>query len=120
MPKKPFLGMNGVGKNATGHGGTVYGFGKEAEKAAAGLPLVRLYPRQEEILRLMYKGQSNKEMARVLDLSVGTVKNHVAAILHAFNVNSRSKAVKVAIEGGYIHSRPVGDDALPFPDAPSE
>jgi hypothetical protein len=30
LPKKPFLGMNGVGKNATGHGGTVYGFGKEA------------------------------------------------------------------------------------------
>jgi len=35
LPKKPFLGMNGVGKNATGHGGTVYGFGKEAEKTAA-------------------------------------------------------------------------------------
>jgi hypothetical protein len=35
LPKKPFLGMNGVDNNATGHGGTVYGFGKETKKAAA-------------------------------------------------------------------------------------
>jgi hypothetical protein len=41
LPKKPFLGMNGVGKNATGHGGTVYGFGKEAKKAAAEGPKAR-------------------------------------------------------------------------------
>jgi len=35
LPKKPFLGMKGAGKNATDHGGTVYGFGKEAEEATA-------------------------------------------------------------------------------------
>jgi hypothetical protein len=33
LPRKPFLGMNGVDNNVTGHGGTVYGFGKEAQEA---------------------------------------------------------------------------------------
>lgn len=92
----------------------------QAEKTAASLPLVRLYPRQEEILRLMYKGHSNKEMAKILELSVGTVKNHVAAILHAFNVNSRSKAVKVAVEGGYVFSLPAGEDGPDSPVSPGK
>jgi hypothetical protein len=33
LQEKPFLGMNGVDNNATDHGGTVYGFGKEAKEA---------------------------------------------------------------------------------------
>jgi hypothetical protein len=35
LPKKPFLGMNGECVNATRHGGTAYGFGKETKEAAA-------------------------------------------------------------------------------------
>jgi hypothetical protein len=35
LPKKPFLGMKGWWLNTTLHGGTVYGFGKEAQEAAA-------------------------------------------------------------------------------------
>jgi len=62
---------------------------------------VRLSPRQEEILCCMFKGLSNKEIARTLELSLGTVKNYVASILLAFNVNSRSSAVMAAIRSGY-------------------
>lgn len=62
---------------------------------------VELSPRQREVLSLILRGRSNKEIARDLDISLGTVKNHVAAILHAFNVNSRAKAALAAIRHGF-------------------
>lgn len=72
---------------------------------------VRLSPRQEEILYLILKGLSNKEISNSLDITLGTVKNHVAAILHAFNVNSRSKAAMAAIHSGF--KKPRTSDELP-------
>lgn len=63
--------------------------------------VVELSPRQREVLSLVLRGRSNKEIARDLDISLGTVKNHVAAILHAFNVNSRAKAALAAIRHGF-------------------
>ncbi|ABC24024.1 LuxR C-terminal-related transcriptional regulator [Rhodospirillum rubrum] len=56
----------------------------------------RLTPRQGEVLRLLGQGKSNKEIARVLDLSEGTVKLHVTAILKALGVNNRTGAVIAA------------------------
>jgi DNA-binding NarL/FixJ family response regulator len=45
---------------------------------------------------LLAQGKSNKEIARVLKLAEGTVKLHVTAILRAFNVNNRTRAVVAA------------------------
>jgi DNA-binding NarL/FixJ family response regulator len=53
----------------------------------------KLTPRQTEVLGLLLRGQSNKLIARELDLSVETVKDHVAAVLRALGVNSRTQAV---------------------------
>jgi DNA-binding NarL/FixJ family response regulator len=53
----------------------------------------RLTPRQTDVLGLLLRGQSNKLIARELDLSVETVKDHVAAVLRALGVNSRTQAV---------------------------
>lgn len=50
-------------------------------------------PRQTDVLALLLKGQSNKLIARSLNLSVETVKDHVAAVLRALNVSSRTQAV---------------------------
>jgi DNA-binding NarL/FixJ family response regulator len=58
-----------------------------------GLPGVKLTPRQTDVLGLLLRGQSNKLIARELDLSVETVKDHVAAVLRALGVNSRTQAV---------------------------
>ncbi len=55
-----------------------------------------LTPRQREVMDLLARGQSNKEIARVLNLAEGTVKLHVTAILKAFNVNNRTRAVVAA------------------------
>ena len=52
-----------------------------------------LTPRQTEVLGLLLKGQPNKLIARELNLSVETVKDHVAAVLRTLGVASRTQAV---------------------------
>jgi DNA-binding NarL/FixJ family response regulator len=52
-----------------------------------------LTPRQAEVLGLLLQGLPNKLIARQLNLSVETVKDHVAAVLRALNVSSRTQAV---------------------------
>ena len=52
-----------------------------------------LTPRQTDVLFLLLQGQTNKQIARELKLSVETVKEHVAAVLRTLNVNSRAQAV---------------------------
>lgn len=55
-----------------------------------------LTPRQIDVLRLLVKGLSNKLICRELNLAMGTVKSHVAAILLALDVNSRAEAIAAA------------------------
>lgn len=52
-----------------------------------------LTPRQREVLDLVVEGLSNKEIAEHLDLAEATVKVHVTAILRAYGVNNRTKAI---------------------------
>ena len=61
----------------------------------AELPLT---PRQKHVLHLLTQGLSNKLIARELGVSVDTVKDHVAAVLKALGVNSRTQAVVVATQ----------------------
>ncbi|WP_051395993.1 response regulator transcription factor [Ignatzschineria larvae DSM 13226] len=60
-------------------------------------PMQLLTPREEEILNWLVKGSSNKEIARILDISESTVKVHVQNILKKFNVTSRVEAAVYAI-----------------------
>ncbi len=61
-----------------------------------------LTPRQTDVLRLMGKGLSNKEIAHELNVSEGTVKLHVTAILRALGVGNRTHAVIAATERGVL------------------
>jgi DNA-binding NarL/FixJ family response regulator len=54
---------------------------------------IGLTPRQAEVLSLLLQGLPNKLIARQLNLSVETVKDHVAAVLRALGVSSRTQAV---------------------------
>jgi DNA-binding NarL/FixJ family response regulator len=51
-----------------------------------------LTPRQKDVLTLIVKGKSNKEIARGLGLGEGTVKVHLAALFRVLGVSSRSAA----------------------------
>jgi len=62
----------------------------------------QLTQRETEILRLMTGGYSNREIASALEISEGTVKNHVSNILGKLGVRDRTRAVLKAIEKGYV------------------
>jgi DNA-binding NarL/FixJ family response regulator len=60
--------------------------------------LADLTPRQQDVLRLLRDGKSNKEMARILSLGAGTVKVHVAAVLRSLGVPNRTAAASIAVQ----------------------
>ena len=60
-----------------------------------------LTPRQSDVLDLLLQGHSNKLIARALNLSVETVKDHVAAVLRTLNVSSRTQAVLAVSQMGH-------------------
>ena len=72
-----------VRENAEGSG-----FQTQVPLASLGLT-----PRQTDVLALLLQGKPNKLIARDLNLSVETVKDHVAAVLRTLNVSSRTQAV---------------------------
>ncbi|HEY9708816.1 MAG TPA: response regulator transcription factor [Oculatellaceae cyanobacterium] len=51
-----------------------------------------LTPREQEVLRMIAKGASNREIAKALYISEGTVKNHVTNILNRLNLRDRTQA----------------------------
>lgn len=58
--------------------------------------------RQHEVVALLSKGKSNKEIANDLGLSPGTVRTHVEAIFKALNVTNRTQASHVARDLGLL------------------
>lgn len=61
-----------------------------------------LSAREREILRLMARGCSNREIADVLTITEGTVKNYVSSILSKMGVRDRTRAVLKALESGVL------------------
>lgn len=72
-----------------------------ADPAAAEIA-ARLTPRELAALRLLADGRSNAEIAQRLHLSVGTVKDHVSAILAKLGVSGRVPAALVAERAGLL------------------
>jgi DNA-binding NarL/FixJ family response regulator len=58
--------------------------------------LLALTDREREVLKLMAEGSSNREIAEVLFLSEGTIRNHVSNVLMRLNVRDRTQAVILA------------------------
>ena len=61
-----------------------------------------LTSRETEILNHIANGNSNKQIARILQISEQTIKNHVSNILRKLNANDRAHAVVLAIRYGWI------------------
>lgn len=64
--------------------------------------LQRLTEREKDVLRQIAHGRSNAEIAHELYVSEGTVKTHVAAILHKLSLRDRTQAAIAAYELGLI------------------
>lgn len=61
-----------------------------------------LTERETEVLRLIGKGLSNKEIARELSIGEKTVKTHVSAVLNKLGVLSRTQAALHAVKMGLV------------------
>ncbi len=61
------------------------------------LPAPVLTPRELEVLKLVARGMSNKDVADQLFISENTVKNHVRNILEKLHLHSRMEAVMYAV-----------------------
>lgn len=86
----------------TVHGGKKYLPQEIATRLADRMMRTDLTPREIEILRMLAKGQTNKQIGRELGISENTVKNHVNSIIEKLEVSDRTQAATTAIQRGLI------------------
>jgi DNA-binding NarL/FixJ family response regulator len=73
-----------------------------AQRMADSLAGETLTQRENEVLRLVATGQSNKAIARQLTIELGTVKSHVSAIMTKLGAMSRTQAASIAVTRGLV------------------
>jgi two-component system NarL family response regulator len=73
-----------------------------AAQLAERLPNSELSAREMEVLQLIAKGLSNREIANALSVTEGTIKFHVINILNKLGANDRTMAVTLALQRGII------------------
>ena len=64
--------------------------------------LSELTPREREVFQLLAVGKSNKEVAEVLDLSLGTVKKHRENLQRKLGCHSAAELARLAIREGLL------------------
>ena len=64
--------------------------------------LAQLSAREEEVLKLLATGETNRQIARRLFVSEETVKSHVAAIFRKLEVSDRTRAAVLAVKAGLV------------------
>jgi len=64
-----------------------------------------LTSREMEVLELIVRGQSNKEIGASLRISEATVKSHINNILSKLGVTDRTQAATTALQRGLVHLR---------------
>lgn len=71
-----------------------------------------LTPREIDTARMLARGLSNKEIAKDLQLSIATVKNHVHSVLQKLQICSRNQVAGLLVENpwvlGFPHDGPAG------------
>ena len=65
-------------------------------------PLVRMSPREIEVLTLVARGSRNRDVAETLHIGENTVKNHLNAIFIKLDAQDRTEAVTIALARGII------------------
>jgi len=80
-----------------------YTSGAIASKALQRMARPSLTQRERDVLQQLAEGRSNKDIGRRLQITEGTAKTHVKAILTKLDAMSRTEAVAVAHKRGLIH-----------------
>ncbi len=65
------------------------------------IPMVSLTPREEEILKLIAQGNTNKEIGNQLNLSYKTIESHRANLMSKINVHNVTGLIRYAMTNGY-------------------
>jgi DNA-binding NarL/FixJ family response regulator len=79
-------------------GGIYYSAPVARELARPGLPDNQLASREQEVLRHIANGESNKRIARELDLSVRTVETHRLNIKRKLGIEGQAELIKFAVQ----------------------
>jgi two-component system NarL family response regulator len=85
------------------HRGGRYVPGEIEQQLAMRMSAPALTAREVEVLQLIARGLRNNEVAKMLDISEGTVKIYVKKILYKLDVSDRTEAVTVGLQRGIIH-----------------
>lgn len=86
-----------------------------AQRMAESLTRESLTPRETEVLKLVATGLSNKAIARLLGIEVGTVKSHMSSIMGKLGASCRTQAARIAVSRGLVADRV---EVRPVPTAP--
>jgi DNA-binding NarL/FixJ family response regulator len=81
-------------RTMNGSGAQIYHLGRRLDRAEA-VP-DKLTPRQREVLALLSRGMSNKEIARALRIAESTTKIHASGVLRVLGVRNRTEAAAIA------------------------
>ena len=73
-----------------------------ASRLADRLIRPNLTPREFDVLRLVSRGRTNKEMASAMFISEETVKSHMKSLFQKLGVHDRAEAVSVSLQRGLI------------------
>jgi DNA-binding NarL/FixJ family response regulator len=87
----------------TVHAGQVYLPANVARRLAERNAGADLTAREIEVLQLIVKGYSNREIGRLLGFSENTAKFHLKGILNKLDVSDRTEAATTALQRGYLH-----------------
>jgi len=78
----------------------VLGYLKDTRSGRA--TLAELTPRQQEVLTLISKGHSTKDIGRILNISVKTVETHRAQLMERLDIHDVAGLVRYAIRTGMV------------------
>jgi two-component system NarL family response regulator len=88
------------------HAGRRYIPRQIAARLAERMMRTELTSRELEILKMLAKGPTNKQIGHALGISDNTVRNHVNSIIEKLEVSDRTEAATIAIQRGLIQVDP--------------
>jgi DNA-binding NarL/FixJ family response regulator len=82
--------------------GTLMGGGSGRRQSPTGVPVVSLSEREAEVIRLIARGHTSKEMAQTLGLSPRTLETYKARAMSKLNLRTRADLIRYALRCGWL------------------